>query len=105
MQTQFHEDLHIIHHQMIVLLLFMQNFNCLIYIIRLLIQGSFNSFIYTHFKTLVYKQLMGCTLKFDFIIKVQTKIYPLFIQDFSVNVSCDANDDGGDVFYYDEIIH
>jgi hypothetical protein len=89
---------------MIVQLLFMQNFNYLIYIIRLLIQGSFNSFVYTHFKILVYKQLMGWILKFDFIIKVQTKIYPLFIQDFSVNVSCDANDDG-DVFYYDKIIH
>jgi|CryBogDrversion2_5_1035270.scaffolds.fasta_scaffold122425_1 hypothetical protein len=41
---------------------------------------------------------MGYTLKSDFIIKVQIKIYLLFIQDFNVNVSYDGYDDGDDVF-------
>jgi hypothetical protein len=45
MQTQFREDLHKVPPQMIIRLLFMQNFDFLVYIIRLLIRGSFNSFI------------------------------------------------------------
>ena len=71
----------------IILLMNLQFFNfiepnCLIYIIKFLIQSSFNSFICYHFGIRVCKLPMVHNPEVGFIVLVQIKIYLPFIKEY-----------------------
>ena len=99
-RIQFHEDRHI-NLQIILQSFYFVERDYLIYIVKLLILSSFNSFNYYHFNILACIILKVCILKGDFITWVQIKIYLPFIKDYYAFKRRDAcDDDLNDAIFY-----